>query len=140
MHTFGYPVDMDTLFEICEHRNIQIVKMQQKLGSNIKTKGLKFCITTCFSFNGNKIMTTGGGGMIVTNDENLAEELSIFLLPLKRILYFMSTMKWMQYRHVNVLAAIGCAQLEKMEIFKHKKKNWNLYNTLLKDVKGFHSS
>ncbi len=139
MHTFGYPVDMDPLKELCEARNIQIIEdATESLGSeykNIKTGN--FGKLACFSFNGNKIMTTGGGGMIVTNDKVLAKKAKHLTTTAKTdpVFYHHDEIGY-NYRLVNILAAIGCAQLEMMDGFINtKRKNWNTYSELLKKHK-----
>lgn len=137
MHTFGYPVDMDPLKELCKARNIHIIEdATESLGSkykNIKTGN--FGKLACFSFNGNKIMTTGGGGMIVTNYEDLAKKAKHLTTTAKTdpVSYDHDEIGY-NYRLVNILAAIGCAQLEKMNDFiSIKRNNWTKYNELFKN-------
>lgn len=126
MHTFGHSVDLDAIKEVCDEFNIALVEdAAESLGSYYKNKHTggvgKLSI---FSFNGNKILTTGGGGMIVTNDESLA----------KRAKHLTTTAKishpWeyvhdevgYNYRLPNLNAALGCAQLEQLPKFLEAKR------------------
>lgn len=141
MHTLGYVVDMDPLLKICKEYNIAVIEdATESLGSTYK--GIKtgnFAPLACFSFNGNKIMTTGGGGMIVTNDEELARRAKHLTTTAKTDpLEYDHDEVGYNYRMVNVLAALGVAQLELMEEFvATKRKNLAIYQELLTPVKGF---
>src|SRR5208337_2878807 len=75
VHVFGHPADMDQISAICETNNIEIIEdATESLGSKYKGKQTgTFGKMGCFSFNGNKIITTGGGGMVITNDRAIAE-------------------------------------------------------------------
>lgn len=127
MHVFGHPVDMDHLIEVAAKHNLVIVEdAAESLGSYYKSKHTgTLGQMGVLSFNGNKIITTGGGGAILTNDEGLA----------KRAKHLTTTAKihhkW-EYRHdeigynyrlPNVNAALGCAQLEQIEGFIQAKRN-----------------
>ena len=141
MHAQGYPVDMDPLNEICKKRNIKVIEdATESLGSEYK--GIKtgnFSDLACFSFNGNKIMTTGGGGMIVTNHEELAKKAKHISTTAKTDpVHYDHDEVGYNYRLVNVLAALGVAQLELMpEFVETKRKNLSTYSKLLQDIKGF---
>lgn len=141
MHAQGYPVDMDDLNELCAKRNIMVVEdATESLGSEYK--GLKtgnFSELACFSFNGNKIMTTGGGGMIVTNNEDYAKRAKHLSTTAKTdpVQYDHDEVGY-NYRLVNVLAALGVAQLELMpEFVETKRKNLSLYKELFQHIDGF---
>lgn len=141
MHAQGYPVDMDSLNEICKKRNIKVIEdATESLGSEYK--GIKtgnFSDLACFSFNGNKIMTTGGGGMIVTNNEELARKAKHISTTAKTdpVQYDHDQVGY-NYRLVNVLAALGVAQLELMpEFVETKRKNLSIYSELFQDIDGF---
>lgn len=127
MHVFGHPVQIDKIVELCESYKIPVVEdAAESLGSLYKDKhtGL-FGKIGVFSLNGNKTITSGGGGMIVTNDLTLG----------KRIKHLTTTAKiphqWefyhdevgFNYRMPNINAALACAQLEKIEEFVLNKRN-----------------
>lgn len=135
VHVFGHPSDMKALVEICKHYNIHIVEdSTESIGSEYNgQKTGSFGRFGCFSFNGNKIITAGGGGMIVTNDENLARR-SKHLTTQAKIhdFEFDHDEIGYNYRLTNVQAAIGLAQMEKLdEIIQIKRKNLQVYKELL---------
>lgn len=140
MHTFGNPVDMDPLLALCKAANIAVVEdATESLGSSYK--GFKtgtLGMLGCFSFNGNKIITTGGGGMIVTNDEYLADKAKHLSTTAKTdpVEYDHDEIGY-NYRLVNVLAAIGVGQLEQMDEFlATKRRNYNHYIRCLSEIEG----
>lgn len=121
VHIFGHPVDMDPLLELADHYKLKIVEdAAAGLGSYYKGKPLgSIGELAAISFNGNKIITTGCGGAILTDDAELA----------KHAKHLTTTAKlahpWkiehdeigFNYRMANINAALGCAQLEKLEHF-----------------------
>lgn len=127
MHTFGHPVDLDSLNEICEkYRLIMIEDAAESIGSLYKGRHTgHWGLLSILSFNGNKIVTTGGGGAILTNSEALADEVKHITTTAKvphpweyrhdRIGY--------NYRLPNINAALGCAQMEKLPVFLQRKRN-----------------
>lgn len=126
MHTFGHPVDMEPLLELGKEFNLPIVEdAAESLGSLYKgrhtgTMGL----ISSLSFNGNKTITTGGGGAILTNDASLAQ-LARHLTTQARIPHkwqFNHDMAGYNYRMPNINAALGCAQLEQLEGFIARKR------------------
>ena len=126
MHTFGHPVDLDGLLEVCDKFNLVLVEdAAESLGSYYKGKHTgTFGKVAAFSFNGNKIVTTGGGGAIVTNDEQLADYAKHLTTTAKiphRWEYVHDEIGY-NYRMPNINAALGCAQLEKIKVFLRKKK------------------
>lgn len=126
MHTFGHPVDLDGLLEVCDKFNLVLVEdAAESLGSYYKGKHTgTFGKVAAFSFNGNKIVTTGGGGAIVTNDEALADYAKHLTTTAKiphRWEYVHDEIGY-NYRMPNINAALGCAQLEKIKVFLRKKK------------------
>ncbi len=140
MHTFGNPVDMDPILKLCQTSNIPVIEdATESLGSLYKgAKTGSFGLLGCFSFNGNKIMTTGGGGMIVTNDEKLADRAKHLSTTAKSdpIEYDHDEIGY-NYRLVNVLAAIGVGQLEQMGDFvETKRRNYDCYIKNLSNVQG----
>lgn len=141
MHTFGHPVDLDGLIDICDRFNLVLVEdAAEALGSYYKGKHTgSFGSVGALSFNGNKIMTTGGGGAILTNDEKLADYAKHITTTAK------TPHRWeynhneigFNYRMPNINAALGCAQLEKVNAFILSKRNLTRkYVELLKKEDG----
>ncbi len=126
MHTFGHPVDMDALNAVAQRYGLPVVEdAAESLGSRYKAKMAgTLADLAAISFNGNKIITTGGGGAIVIRDKNLAA----------RARHLTTTAKishpWQiahdeigfNYRMPNLNAALGCAQLEKLPGFVEQKR------------------
>lgn len=138
VHIFGHPVDMDSLLEICTRYNIDIIEdATESLGSEYKRKRTgSFGKTGCFSFNGNKIITTGGGGIIVTDNENIAKRARHLTTQAKSdpFEYDHDEIGY-NYRLTNIQAAMGVAQMERLEDFiKIKRENAALYKELLSSV------
>jgi len=138
VHVLGNMCDMERLVEITKQYNIVIVEdATEALGSyyNGKHSG-SFGKMGCFSFNGNKIITTGGGGMIVTDNEELARKAKHLTTQAKSDAFeYVHDEVGYNYRLVNVLAAIGVAQMEQLPGFIIKKKQidqW--YKEQLSDV------
>jgi perosamine synthetase len=138
MHTFGIPIDLDDLKTVCDSYNIKIVEdAAESLGSyqnNIHT-GTKGLLGT-LSFNGNKTITTGGGGMILTNDEKIAK-LAKHITTTAKIPHrwdFDHDQVGYNYRMPNINAALGCAQLEKLpHILNDKRALAKKYELFFKD-------
>lgn len=115
VHLYGHPVEMDAVNEIARKHNLWVVEdAAEAHGAEVcgrKVGGLGTCAT--FSFFGNKIVTTGEGGMVTTNDENLAAQLRLFrgqgVDPKRR--YWFPVIGY-NYRITNIQAAIGLAQME----------------------------
>ncbi|WP_169084597.1 LegC family aminotransferase [Paenibacillus sp. PL91] len=141
MHTFGHAVDLDPLIDICERYGLVLVEdAAESLGSYYKGKHTGgFGLVGALSFNGNKIMTTGGGGAILTNDEKLADYAKHITTTAKiphRWEYRHDEIGY-NYRMPNINAAIGCAQLEKMNHFIESKRLLTTrYQQLFKKIEG----
>jgi len=127
VHTFGHPCEIDKIVEICNTYNIIVVEdAAESLGSFYKNKHTgTFGKVAILSFNGNKTITTGGGGMILTDDKNIAEKArhitTTAKLPHKW--EYNHDMVAYNYRMPNTNAAIGCAQMEQIDKFiKIKRK------------------
>lgn len=126
MHTFGHPVRLDELCAVCEKWNIVMVEdSAESLGSFYKGKhtGL-FGKLGILSFNGNKTITTGGGGAILTNDDALADRAKHITTTAKtphKWEYF-HDMVGFNYRMPNLNAALGCAQMEQLPGLLLKKR------------------
>lgn len=127
MHTFGHPVHLDELMEVLAKWNIPLVEdAAESIGSYYKGKHTgtfgKFGV---LSFNGNKVITTGGGGMILTNDEALAKEAKHITTQAKipHAWEFNHDRIGYNYRLTNINAALGCAQMESLpKILELKRK------------------
>ena len=125
VHVLGNMVDMEKLVEISKKYCLTIIEdATESLGSYYKEQHSgSFGLMSCFSFNGNKIITTGGGGMIVTNDEDLAKKAKHLTTQAKAdpFEYYHDEIGY-NYRLVNVLAAMGVAQMEQLPSFIKRKK------------------
>lgn len=127
MHTFGHPVDLDPLVEVAAHYRLALVEdAAESLGSYYKNMhtGVVGSIGA-LSFNGNKVITTGGGGAVVTRDRKLAS-VAKHLTTTARVPHrwsFSHDMVGYNYRMPNINAALGCAQLERLPDFIEKKRN-----------------
>jgi perosamine synthetase len=127
MHVFGHPVDMDRLVEVCRRHRLPIVEdAAEALGSRYRGRPAgSLGRIAALSFNGNKILTTGGGGALLTDDAELA----------RRARHVATTAKlphpWLfdhdevgyNYRLPNLNAALGCAQLEQLNGFVSAKRD-----------------
>ncbi|NBU71821.1 MAG: LegC family aminotransferase [Bacteroidetes bacterium] len=139
MHTFGHPVRLEELMRVARDFRIALVEdAAESIGSLYYGKHTgTFGLMGVLSFNGNKTITTGGGGAILTNDVELA----------KRAKHLTTTAKlahpW-DYRHdeigynyrlVNLNAALGCAQLEQLPVFlKAKRTLFKLYQNVFREI------
>ena len=116
MHTYGFPVELDEIKKLCEHYNIKLVEdAAESLGSQYKEKHTgTIGNISAISFNGNKIITTGGGGMLLTNDKNLAERAKHITTTsrVKKNWFYEHDEVGFNYRLPNLNAALGLAQIE----------------------------
>ncbi len=125
VHVLGNICDMDRLMQIAKKFNLKIVEdATESLGSYYKGKHTGgFGTMGCFSFNGNKIITTGGGGVLVTDDEVLAKKAKHLTTQAKSDSFeYIHDEVGYNYRLVNVLAAMGVAQMELLPSFIKRKK------------------
>jgi aminotransferase in exopolysaccharide biosynthesis len=138
MHTFGFPCRIQEIKSICDEFNICLIEdSAEGLGSKIKNKSVgTFGLMGVFSFNGNKIITTGGGGAIITNNPIIYNKIK-HITTTSKVLH-----KWeyvhdeigFNYRMPNINAALGCAQLEKLdEKLERKNKLSIIYKNYLKN-------
>lgn len=125
MHTFGHPADLDGLVDVCSRWNIAVVEdAAESLGSFYKGRHTgTFGKLGTLSFNGNKIMTTGGGGMILAGEElsQRAKHLTTTAKQPHAYEYIHDEIGY-NYRMPNLNAALGCAQLEQLEAFIETKR------------------
>ena len=126
MHTFGFPCRIDELVSICEKWNILLIEdAAESIGSYYKGKHTgSFGLMGVFSFNGNKIITCGGGGALVTNDEKIAKMAKHLTTQAKvpHAWEFKHDHIGYNYRMPNLNAAMACAQLEQLNNFISKKR------------------
>lgn len=125
MHALGHPVRLEPLLSACASRGIPVIEdAAEALGSSWRGKPLgSFGKVGTLSFNGNKIATTGGGGALVTNDAELARRAKHLSTQAKAdVDAFWHDAVGFNYRLPNVNAAIGCAQLERLESFVDRKR------------------
>lgn len=126
MHCLGHPAEIDKITQICLSKNINLVEdSAESLGSFYKGKHTgTYGHSSILSFNGNKIITCGGGGMVVTNDKNVALQVKHRTTTAKK------KHKWMfshnevgyNYRMPNINAALGFAQFDKLEQYIKNKR------------------
>ena len=140
VHIFSLPVDMDALLAITQPRGIKVIEdAAQMLGQTCRGRPCgSFGDISTFSFYPNKHLTTGEGGMIVTDDQGLAERCrslrNLCFMPHKRFVH--EELGW-NFRMSNLQAAIGCAQLERLDTFISRKREMGRrYDELLMDVPG----
>ena len=147
VHIFGNAIDMEKLVPICKERNIKIIEDASESLGTVYNKGKYAGKHTgtigelgCLSFNGNKIITTGGGGMILTDNEEYAERAKYLTTQAKddTVRYIHNEIGY-NYRLTNIQAALGVAQLEKLpEYLKIKKKNYVIYKNVIDKIRGLH--
>jgi perosamine synthetase len=145
LHTFGHPCRIDEIAKICEEFNIPLIEdAAESLGSFYQGKHTgAFGKLAALSFNGNKTITTGGGGMIITDDEALAKRAKHITTTAKQPhpYEFVHDEIGYNYRLPNINAALGCAQMESLpRLLKSKRDIANTYaeffsNSNLKFVK-----
>lgn len=125
MHTFGHPADLDGLLAVCDRWNLVLVEdAAESLGSYYKGRHTgTFGALGTLSFNGNKIITTGGGGMILAGEElgTRAKHLTTTAKKAHPYEYVHDEVGY-NYRLPNLNAALGCAQLEQLEGFIANKR------------------
>jgi dTDP-4-amino-4,6-dideoxygalactose transaminase len=126
MHTFGFPVHLDELITICTKWNIPIVEdAAESIGSEYKNKPTgSFGKLGIYSFNGNKVVTCGGGGVIMTNDIELGNKAKHLTTTAKvpHPYEYVHDEIGYNYRMPNLNAALACAQLEQLDSFIQKKR------------------
>src|SRR5665648_696624 len=140
MHTFGHPCRIDEIISICDQYNIDVIEdAAESLGSYYKGQHTgTFGKFGTLSFNGNKTITTGGGGMILTNDDELGK-LAKHITTTAKVPHrweFVHDITAYNYRLTNLAAALGCAQMEQLPGFLiQKRKLAEAYSTLFKQLK-----
>ena len=140
IHTYGHPANMDRLQSIADKYGLDIVEdAAEAHGAEYKGKRVgSFGKMASFSFYANKIITTGEGGMIVTDDEELAERIGTLRnYGFTQERHFWHKVMGFSYRMTNLQAAIGLGQFERIdELVQGRIDNARLYNKLLADIPG----
>jgi len=145
VHVFGNLANMDKIMEIAEKYNLKVIEDATEALGSYYTDGMykgKFAGTIgdfgAYSFNGNKIITTGGGGMIIAKDENDLQKINYLSTQAKDdTFYYIHDEIGYNYRMTNLQGALGVAQLEKLEEFiEIKKDNYDLYKELSSEING----
>lgn len=142
VHIYGLPVDMDPVLELCKKHNLYLIEDAAEMhGQTYKGKMCgSFGDISIFSFYPNKHITTGEGGMLLTNNPELAErcsKLRNLAFEPKGRRFIHHELGW-NYRMTNMQAALGLAQLEKIEAHVTKKRSiGSEYQSGLKEIKGF---
>jgi len=140
VHLLGHPVDVDPVLEVVRKYGLHVVEdATESLGAMYKERPVgKLGDIACFSFNGNKIVTTGGGGMVVTDDDELASRAKYLTTQAKDhpVEYVHNEIGY-NYRLSNLLAAIGCAQMEQVDGYVAAKRRIAAsYDQGFEDVPG----
>ena len=125
VHILGHPVEMDPILEVARKFNLTVIEdATESLGASYKGRPAgSLGDIACFSFNGNKMITTGGGGMLVTSNEQWARKAKYLTTQAKDdpVEYVHSEIGY-NYRMTNLLAAMGCAQLEQLDTYLAAKR------------------
>lgn len=125
VHILGHPVDLEPILELAAHFGLTVIEdATEGLGGRYRGRSVgSFGAMGCFSFNGNKMLTTGGGGMLVTDNPAWAERARYLTTQAKddAVEYIHGEVGY-NYRLTNVQAAIGCAQLEQLDAFVGAKR------------------
>ncbi len=140
VHILGHPVDMDGLLELAADFNLVVVEdATEGLGAKYKGRYVgRLGDVACFSFNGNKLITTGGGGMIVTDNASWARQAKYLTTQSKDdpVEYVHGEIGY-NYRLTNTLAAMGCAQLEQIDGYiAAKRRIADFYRETLEPIPG----
>ena len=138
-YTLGNIPDMDSIMEIAKEYNLSVIAdAAAAIGAEYKGRkvgGPADC--TVFSFNGNKTVTSGGGGAIVTDNNEIGKKAKHISTTARISPEYDFDMVGYNYRMTNIQAAVGCAQLEKVEEFVDKKRHIrDSYNRLLNGIDG----
>lgn len=139
MHTFGHPVHLDELIDVCQEYHIELVEdAAESIGSLYKGKHTgTFGKVGAISFNGNKTITTGGGGMMLFNDEKLGQYAKHITTQAKipHRWEFRHDHIGYNYRMPNINAALGCAQLEHIEEYVlNKRETAKIYEEFFNNI------
>jgi dTDP-4-amino-4,6-dideoxygalactose transaminase len=147
VHIFGNAVYLDDLMPVCRDRQIRVIEdAAESLGTRYVRAPFagKHTGTVgelgCLSFNGNKIITTGGGGMVLTNRPDYAEQARYLTTQAKddKVRYIHNDVGY-NFRLTNLQAALGVAQLEQLpDYLKRKQRNYHYYKNAVDRIPGLH--
>jgi len=140
VHIMGHPVDMAPVLEVARRYGLVVIEdATESLGAKYKGQMVGHLgDIACFSFNGNKIITTGGGGMIVTDNEAWGRKAKYLTTQAKDdpVEYIHNEIGY-NYRLTNIQAALGCAQMEQLDRYiAAKRKIFSVYSEALTGVSG----
>jgi perosamine synthetase len=141
MHVFGHPCDLDALAALADRWHLVLIEdAAESLGASYKGRHTgNVGRVSALSFNGNKVVTTGGGGAVLTNDAALARRAK-HLTTTARVPHrwsFLHDEVGYNYRLPNLNAALGCAQLERLAAFVERKRALAArYAAALREVEG----
>jgi aminotransferase in exopolysaccharide biosynthesis len=145
VHVFGNPANMEKLMQIKEKYNLKVVEDATEALGSYYLEGIyagKFCGTIgdigVYSFNANKIITTGGGGMVVSKNKELLDKVAFLSTQAKTDpLYFIHDEIGYNYRMTNIQAAFGTDQIDRLEGFIETKiRNYNIYKEAIEKIEG----
>ena len=149
VNVWGNGIDLEELIKVCKKKNIKIIEdSSEALGTFVKNGKLKGChagtcsFVGCLSFNGNKIITAGGGGMILTNNKKIADKAKYLISQAKDDAFnFVHNEIGYNFKLNNLQSAVGLAQMEQIKNFIKKKRIINKkYNDYLQNSKKFYIS
>ena len=140
VHILGHPVDMNPILEVAHKYNLVVIEdATESLGAKYKGRMVGHLgDIACFSFNGNKIITTGGGGMIVTNNQAWARKARYLTTQAKDdpVEYIHNAIGF-NYRLTNIQAGLGVAQLEVLDDYvRAKRSTADMYTHALSNIPG----
>ncbi|MBI4064634.1 MAG: LegC family aminotransferase [Elusimicrobia bacterium] len=142
VHILGHPVDMDPILASARRYNLVVIEdASESLGATYKNRPVGHLGDIgCFSFNGNKIVTSGGGGMIVTDNETWSRKARYLTTQAKDDpVEFVHREIGYNYRLTNIQAALGCAQLEQLDSYvAAKRRIAAAYARAFQDIAGIH--
>ncbi len=140
VHLYGMPANMDKIMKVAEHYEVPVIEdAAEALGSRFKNRPVgSFGKAGVLSFNGNKIITTSGGGALISNDEKfIAEACFLAAQARDKAAHYQHSQIGYNYRMSNVLAGIGRGQMEVLEQrVEQKRDNYHSYKASLNDIVG----
>lgn len=143
VHLYGHPCDMDAILEVAKARGLKVIEdCAEALGAEYKGEKVGLLGDVgCFSFFANKVITTGEGGMLLTKDQSLCERMSLYrdhgMSKKKR---YWHLVPGFNYRMTNLQAAVGLAQLERIDYFlAQRDRIVGIYNSRLQGIDGLHT-
>jgi len=139
-HLYGQAADMDPIAAVCRENDIALIEdTAEALGTLYKGRHVGYHgSSAALSFNGNKIITTSGGGMLLTNDETLAKQARFLSTQARDAApYYQHSQMGYNYRLSNILSALGLSQLSRLDkIIAHRRSVFARYEMALKDLPG----